>query len=267
MPGRFDIYSRIISRREVGPDTFLFRLNAPEIAENAVPGQFVMVRTLPEEGHDPLLRRPFSIHRADINEKWIEILFRVVGRGTRLMARQGEGSCLQVLGPLGRGFSLPGGKIPILVGGGLGMAPLLFLADVLDEKRAVVVLGAVTRSQLLRLQAFAATGLEVLVATEDGSLGNRGLVTEVLDRLLARLESDVRKNVVVFSCGPMPMMRAVASLCHNYGVACQVSLETVMACGLGLCLGCAVRSREHGYLHVCRNGPVFPANHVDWDRN
>ncbi len=266
MPGRFDISSRIVSQKEIAPDTFLLRLYAPEIAENAVPGQFVMVRPGLEEERDPLLRRPFSVHRADPDAQQIEILYRVVGRGTRMIARKQAGSHLQVLGPLGRGFSLPKGKIPILVGGGLGTAPLLFLADVLEEKRAVVVLGAVTRSQLLRLQDFSSTGLEVLVATEDGSLGNRGLVTEVLDRLLGRLEKDARKNVVVFSCGPMPMMRAVAGLCGNYSVECQVSLETAMACGLGLCLGCAVCSDTGAFLHVCRQGPVFPAGQVDWSK-
>ncbi len=247
-------------------ETFLFRLHAPDIAENALPGQFVMVRSGPEEEHDPLLRRPFSIHKAHHSEKWIEILFRVAGRGTRLMARQRVGAFLQVLGPLGTGFRLRTGKIPILVGGGLGAAPLLFLAENLDEKKAVVVLGAVTRGQLLRLEAFAGTGLEVLVATEDGSLGNRGLVTEVLDRLLLGLDPEVRRDVAVFACGPMPMMRAVAGLCGNYGVECQVSLETVMACGLGLCLGCAVHADNGGYLHVCRQGPVFSAGRVDWSR-
>ena len=264
MAGRFDIYSKVSSQKEVGPDTFLIRLHAPEIAASARPGQFVMIKSCGEEEHDPLLRRPFSVHGVDAEDETIEILYRVTGRGTRLMAAREEGSFFKILGPLGRGFGIRKGKIPILVGGGLGIAPLLFLADSLREEKGIVVLGAITRSQLFRLDAFAGTGLEILVATEDGSFGNRGLVTEVLDRLLRRLEGDTRENIIVFSCGPMPMLRAVAGLCRGYGVECQVSLEAFMACGLGLCLGCAVKAEAGGYLHVCREGPVFSSTQIDW---
>lgn len=264
MPARFDMYSRISWQKEVGPDTFLLRLHVPEIAGSAKPGQFVMIKSCGEEEHDPLLRRPFSIHRVDAEDEAIEILYRVTGRGTRLMAVQEEGSFLKVLGPLGMGFGIRERKIPILVGGGLGIAPLLFLADFLREEKGIVVLGAITRGQLFRLGAFAGTGLDVIIATEDGSFGNRGLVTEVLDRLLRRLEGDARKNITVFSCGPMPMLSAVARLCGGYDVECQVSLEAFMACGLGLCLGCAVKARAGGYLHVCKEGPVFSSRQIDW---
>ncbi len=266
MAGRFDMTAKVVSIREVAPETFLLTLHAPEIAEYAVPGQFVMIRPRQEAGFDPLLRRPFSIHRVHAQQEHIEILFRVVGRGTRLLAKVCRGSVLCVLGPLGKGFEVRPAKIPVLVGGGLGVAPLLFLADRLKGGKGVIILGALTKGFLLRLDAFSLTGLDVLVATEDGSFGNKGLVTEVLNRLLGRLEAESRRQIIVFSCGPIPMLRAVAGLSKSYQVECQVSLEAYMACGIGLCMGCAIRAGRQGYLHVCKDGPVFPANLIDWDQ-
>ncbi len=266
MATRTDVSARVDSCMKVGPDTFLMRLYAPEIAENAHPGQFVMVRPGHEGEFDPLLRRPFSIHRCFASKGMIELLFRVVGRGTKLMAATQGGCLLQVLGPLGTGFALRRAKIPILVGGGLGVAPLLFLADTLRKGRGVVVVGAVSKGLLLRLDAFAETGLEVLVATEDGSFGNKGLVTEILDRLLSKVEAGSLRDIIVLSCGPMPMLKVVAGICKGYGVECQVSLETSMACGIGLCLGCAIKASSEGYVHVCKDGPVFSASRIDWSQ-
>jgi len=265
MAGRYDIYSRVVSQREVAPGTFLLRLHAAEICDSAMPGQFVMLRPTGDLEHDPLLRRPFSIHRIGREDQTLEILYRVTGRGTRLMSQAEKGTSFHLLGPLGRGFHLREGKIPVLVGGGMGAAPLLFLADSLKDGKAVIILGAITRRQLPRLDAFASTGLELVLSTEDGSLGNRGLVTEVLERLIGRLDPDSRRNLLVCACGPMPMMKAVSGLCDIHQVECQVSLEVSMACGLGLCLGCAVKGKGGRYLHVCKEGPVFSAGRVDWE--
>ena len=267
MAGRFDRIYQITSNRQIAPETHLMRLAAPELARHAVPGQFAMIRAGEDESLDPLLRRPLSIHQADSSGGTVDFLYRVVGRGTRLLSEKAPGDHVAVLGPLGRGFSVRHEAIPVLVGGGLGVAPLLFLAKSLQGRLGVICLGAITKSQLLRLSAFTDTGLEILAATEDGSFGTRGLVTEALDRMLAGLEAEDRQRIQILACGPVPMLRAVVRLAGHYRCPCQVSLEAFMACGSGLCLGCAVPDASgQGYLHVCREGPVFDASRIDWER-
>ncbi len=261
---RFDIDARIEENIEIRPDIFLMRAYCPDIIKEARPGQFCMLKSGLIDSFDPLLRRPLSIHKTDRETGQLEFLYRIVGRGTKALSMQVKGQRVHILGPLGTGFKIREHEIPIMVGGGLGVAPLLFLAQELAGRKGVLILGAVTKSQLLRLEPFKKTGLEILISTEDGSFGNRGLVTEVLDRLLVSLESDAKANVTVVACGPMPMLRAVYHLCEAHKVGCQVSLETIMACGSGLCLGCAVKAKN-GYLHVCKDGPCFDAYMLSWD--
>jgi dihydroorotate dehydrogenase electron transfer subunit len=267
MPRRFDHTYEIVSNRQVAPETFLLQVAAPEFAGQAIPGQFAMLRAAGDAVFDPLLRRPLSIHRVNREQTRADFLYRVVGKGTMLLSKRRPGHHLRILGPLGRGFHVQEGAIPVLVGGGLGVAPLLFLADMLRGQRGIICLGAITRGQILRLDAFTRTGLELLIATEDGSLGTRGLVTEVLDRMLAGLDRQDRKRIQILACGPVPMLKAVVRLSTHYDCPCQVSLEAFMACGSGLCLGCAVpASSGDGYLHVCKEGPVFDASRIDWER-
>jgi len=261
---KYDIEAKIEQNIGLRPDIFLMSVFCPEIVKEAQPGQFCMVKSSLIEGFDPLLRRPLSIHSIEKDLGLVEFLYRVVGKGTRALSMQAKGQQVHVFGPLGTGFKVRKHEIPIMVGGGLGVAPLLFLAQELADRKGVLILGAVTKTQLLRLESFKETGLEILVATEDGSFGNRGLVTEVLDRLLASLDSDAKSDVAVLACGPMPMLRAVYHLCEEHNVRCQVSLETVMACGSGLCLGCAIRAKS-GYVHVCKDGPCFDAQGLLWD--
>jgi len=258
-----DLNSTILSNSRIAPETYLLRVSAPPIAEGSLPGQFAMLKVCAETSCDPLLRRPLSIHRLDRDSGSAEFLYRVVGRGTRMLGEMKRGDTIRILGPLGRGFTLKKGCIPVLVGGGLGMAPLLFLAESLMGRRGIIILGAVTKRHLLRLNAFAATDLELLVCTEDGSLGNRGVVTESLDRLLSELDMEARRQICVAACGPLSMLKAVVNLCKDYHVECQVSMETVMACGCGLCLGCALKAVD-GFVHVCKEGPVFHAARLDW---
>ena len=255
----FQEKSTIITREQLTVDVVRLTLHCPRIAAAAKPGQFVMVRagaTL-----DPLLRRPFSIHKVSAGGS-LAILFKVIGKGTRLLATAAPGDELEVLGPLGRGFVPDPAGPHCLIGGGMGIAPLYFLAQHLlaaggSHANPPVLLGAQTQAELLLLaQEFSELGYPVLTATDDGSLGHQGFVTDLLDRLL----TEVRQ---VYVCGPMPMMRTVAAKCQNAGVACQVSLETHMACGLGACLGCAFPV-SGGYRHVCKDGPVFPAAEVLW---
>ena len=251
------------------------RVDGPEMAQNARPGQFAMLKIGAEENYDPLLRRPLSIHRTSKEKGTVDFLYKVTGRGTKLLAKKKAGERIKILGPLGRGFRIMDDTVPVLVGGGLGVAPLLFLAEEISGRKGVICLGAVTRNQLLEIDKFRETGMEILVATEDGSLGLHGFVTEVLDRMFAGLDHASRQRIQVLSCGPTPMLKAVKRVCDHYGANCQVSLEAFMACGSGLCLGCAVPaaprpSRKGGegtdFLHVCKEGPVFQADQIDWER-
>lgn len=247
-------------------DVVRLTFHAPEITALALPGQFVMIQIAP--GKDPLLRRPFSIHQATIDGS-LQILFKVVGRGTELLAQVKEGEQLSLLGPLGKGFVLADPGKACLVGGGMGIAPMLFLASRFQQQLAHlddvpkvmprIILGARNREELEPLVAdFQNLGLEVLPATDDGSFGHHGLVTDVLKEL------SLAPDFTVYSCGPRPMMAAIHHLCLKEKISCQVSVETVMACGMGACLGCAVPLKAGGYAHACSDGPVFESGELLW---
>ena len=260
------ILAELINTEAITSTIFRHTYYAPEIASSALPGQFIMVHV--GAGYDPLLRRPFSIHR--VKEEYIQILFKVVGKGTLILSEKKAGEKADLIGPLGKGFKLVSGR-KILVGGGLGIAPLLFLASIMQKQKETqgevrVMLGACDRVEIEPFcQEFANTGAQVIIATDNGSLGHCGFVTELL---LQDIEKDYPKKTQVYSCGPYPMMAKVASICKEAHLNCQVSLETMMACGLAACLGCAVPSAEKGnkYLHVCKDGPVFEAGKVIWNK-
>ena len=220
----------------------------------ARPGQFVMVKC--SATHDPLLPRPFSLEESD--GKTFSLLFQVRGRGTALLARKKPGDVLHVLGPLGRGFPLPQGKA-LLVAGGIGVAPLRFLVRVLKEKGKDLVFfyGARSAADLILLDELKSLGVDTICATEDGSLGARGLITEPLREFL-----EGEKTGEIFACGPLPMLYAVSDLARKFGLKAYLSLEARMACGLGMCLGCAFPRKDGSYLHVCTEGPVVSAEEV-----
>ncbi len=236
-------------------------LRSPEISSAAKAGQFVMVKVGDEQSSDPLLRRPFSIHC--IENESISLLFKVVGRGTEMLANVGIAEMVDLVGPLGNGFTVPKHSIHYLVGGGMGIAPMLFLAKQIkstdDTAQVVALIGSRNKQELVAVEEFEAVtgGVDVRIATDDGSFGHHGLVTELLENVVAG---------TVYCCGPWPMMKAVAQICRNKKIACQVSLETMMGCGVGACLGCAVQSAHHlaegNYLHVCKDGPVYEAERV-----
>ncbi|MFC1843474.1 dihydroorotate dehydrogenase electron transfer subunit [Thermodesulfobacteriota bacterium] len=253
--------AEIVSREQVAEDIFRFTVKSPDIASTSWPGQFVMVKT--GEGLDPLLRRPFSIHQV-LSGGLVRILFKVIGKGTRALAVMEKGSKLDLLGPVGRGFVIADNCQHILVGGGIGIAPLLFLAGHIlakkDSSPVRVLLGARTKDEIFTLKGdFENMGLEVDAITEDGTLGKQGLVTDLM------MDLQQEKPVMIYGCGPYPMLRAVAGTCRKNNWKCQVSLETMMACGLAACLGCAVlRADMKGYVHACKDGPVFDADDVAW---
>ena len=243
----------------MAPDVYRLTLQAPRIAAQARPGQFVMVRV--SDGLDPLLRRPFSIHRsfADGN---ISLLFKVIGKGTDMLARRCIGDQLDLVGPLGNGFDFPGEGPVCLIGGGMGIAPLLFLAEQLhmtgrETRDDHVLLGARNKDELALLaDEFSSLGYTVQLATDDGSIGHKGFIPDLLDFILPEM-------ILVYTCGPHLMMKNVVRQCLQAEVNCQVSLETHMACGVGACLGCTVNGKR-GLIHVCKQGPVFKAEHLEW---
>jgi len=255
-------YAKVVSQEPVGAGVFLLRLEAPAVAAATSPGTFVMLRV--SGGPEPLLARPFSVHGAEGDH--LLILYQVVGRGTEMLSRVEPGRELACWGPLGNGFNLDCQR-PLLVAGGMGVAPLWFAARAMAERGAEVsvlfgLAGAGGYSELLAvLQDQAEAGkISLSFTTEDGSLGEKGLVTHLMPQALERADR-------VLACGPPAMLKAVASLAAEAEVACQVSLEAPMACGVGACLGCVVPAVPGGgYLRVCQEGPVLGAARVDWER-
>ncbi len=249
------------SNEPVGGGCFRMTLRTPPEFGTARPGQFVTIRSV--GGAGPLLRRPFSIHgvlREGGRVTGIELLYKVVGDVTGRLSEMGPGRAIDLLGPLGNDFAVPGTARRIwMVAGGIGVAPLVFLARFLsaggvDMRSGAVFIGGRTAADLLCRSRFADLGMAVHPVTEDGSAGEPGLVTEPLAREMEKTPPDL-----LCACGPMPMLRAVAGLADVHGIPCRVSMETIMACGLGACLGCAVETVGDGtaYRHVCRDGPVF----------
>ena len=243
----------VASQRRIAADVFLLRFHSPAIARTAQPGQFLHLR-LP--GGAPLLRRPFSIH--DVTGDSVSLLYRVAGGGSRLLSGIPRGRMIDVIGPLGRPFAIDTGqRHQIVVAGGIGIAPLQFLLRRLRAARAAPTLfyGCQTKKQFLPH-----LNVKQVATTDDGSCGGKGLVTAALQREIARFP-----GAALYACGPWPMLRAVAGIAARHSLPCQVSLEAHMACGVGACQGCAVRTVD-GYRTVCHDGPVFGSAEIDWSQ-
>ena len=295
----FWLNAKIVSNKRMKDNHFLCSLAAPAISKEARPGQFVNIKAGDTTG--PLLRRPLSIHRV-IGPR-VEILYEVLGQGTQMLSRQKPGEFLDIIGPLGNGFDYTSPRhhvttSPVLVAGGIGVAPLLFLAErlacsvereahrkarasKLSAKRypcltgrqalnAVVLIGAKTKNHILCEAEFRKLGCEVKVATDDGSKGFRGYVSDLLKHVLSTI--DYRLSTI-YACGPKPMLKEIARLSIAHAIPAQISLEEHMSCGFGACLGCVVKVRqaaikgksEFEYVRVCKEGPVFNAQHVVWE--
>ncbi|MCS7081505.1 MAG: dihydroorotate dehydrogenase electron transfer subunit [Bacteroidetes bacterium] len=253
-----DVSARLLENERIGPRLCLLRLEAPEIAARALPGQFVAVRAA--EGFFPLLRRPMSI--CAVEDSSLLLLVKVVGVGTRLLYEAEPGAHLHLLGPLGRPFEVEGDfEVAVLFGGGVGVAPLVFLERELRRRgrRVCTLLGARTASELVLRHLK-----DPFVATEDGSAGLRGTV---LDLWRIRLQGHIRGRMKWFSCGPLAMLRALAWESQAGGWEHEVALETPMGCGFGVCQGCVVplRGPRPRYGLACMEGPVFKAQEVNWD--
>ena len=254
--------AKIVMNRQVASETYLMVLECPEIVAEAKPGQFVMIRVQP--GLDPLLRRPFSVCGTRGHDLFL-ILYRVVGKGTGILSTVREGKELSTLGPLGSGFEIRGsGSGSVLVAGGIGIAPLIFLAQAMENEEVVFMTGYRSVTEMIPMDRFGLRSSMLSVSTDDGTLGHHGPVTELLDQHLAAVTNG---RFTVFACGPLSMLRRVAALTLEQNIPCQVSMEANMACGIGACRGCAVKASPQAnrtYYHVCQDGPVFPVQALNW---
>ncbi len=255
----------VIEQHQWCKDIFQITLSAPKIVQSANPGQFVHLR-VGDNSMDTLLRRPFSIHRINMNEGHLELLYRVVGKGTRWLSSQVPVRPLNLMGPLGTGFSIfPHIKHAIIIAGGMGIAPVFFLIDRLIERDITIELiwGARSCEELIKQEFIKHPLVHVQFATEDGSAGHTGFVTSLIESTLQRLNPG--EDTAGFTCGPEPMLKAVQQLICDTDFSWQVSLEEHMACGVGVCMGCAVRNKNNEYKMVCKHGPVMELKEINFE--
>jgi dihydroorotate dehydrogenase electron transfer subunit len=273
------VRAQIAFNRSVSTPYRHLGIATPGFSDHFAPGQFVMVR--PPLATDPLLPRAFSIYRIsqDCGDvPIVEILYKILGKGTQCLSRMEPGREVEILGPLGNSFTVaPDLKTAVLVAGGIGVPPISALAaQIRNSKFAIrnleVFLGGRTADDILCLKDFEGHGVRAHITTEDGSLGTRGLVTDLLEPFLSASHepraTSHELSSAIFTCGPPGMLSAVARLAEACGVSCQTSVEANMACGFGACMGCAIEGRPHGagpvYKLVCKDGPVFDSRELVW---
>jgi dihydroorotate dehydrogenase electron transfer subunit len=273
-----DKKAKVKNIRNLGARNYLLTLNTPEQARLVRPGQFIMLKCVEDVNENPLLRRPFTIfdiHRQARSGKpvGLDLLVKDVGIGTHKLVQVRPGQMFDCLGPQGRGFQISQEmrnrvEFACLVAGGVGIAPLYLLTQHLLtlHVKPVLFYGGASIDDLVLREYFERLGMEIVYATEDGSYGERGLVTRPVSQFL---KTHARRNMRVYACGPWGMMKAVHALSVQHNLQCEVSLEARMGCSLGACLGCVVRSQDHHgeeqYIRVCQDGPVMNSRLIDWD--
>jgi dihydroorotate dehydrogenase electron transfer subunit len=273
-----DKKAKVKDIRDLGARNYLLTLSTPEQARLVRPGQFIMLKCVESVVENPLLRRPFTIfsiqrHARSGKPSGLELLVKDVGMGTHKLVQLRPGQALDCLGPQGRGFQVSAEmrnrtELACLVAGGVGIAPLFLLAQNLltHHVKPVLFYGGATGADLVLREYFERLGIDTVYTTEDGSLGERGLVTEPVAQFL---KNRPRRDIRVYACGPWGMMKAVHALAASHNLQCEVSLEARMGCSLGACLGCVVRSRDsqgqQQYLRICQDGPVMNSRLIDWD--
>jgi dihydroorotate dehydrogenase electron transfer subunit len=266
-----NIKIKVLFKEEVAPNIFLIKLSAPSITPEALPGQFIHIKC--DKDNYQVMRRPISIHKIDKKRGEIYILFQVVGESTKLLAQRVVGDDLDILGPIGNGFKiLTESKKMIVVGGGIGVAPLLALVEecLIQGKEVRVFIGALKKELIIGEESFKRLGAKVDAATDDGSYKYKGFVTDLLEEAIQ--EGWLPDQI--FSCGPRPMLKKIANISSSAHIGCQVSLEERMACGIGACLGCVCKIKnedkkqdkvKYEYKRVCIDGPIFEGSKVVWD--
>jgi len=259
------LLTSVLFKEKFQEKVFKLTLSSPLISKTSKPGNFVHIKV--SSNDHPLLRRAFSIHSIERNKKSFDILFKVVGKGTDILSKKSPGNTLDILGPIGNSFSLPKKRKEImLVAGGMGIAPLWFLFAHLTKRfhpnKLTFFLGAKDKDELLYAEKVKSVGARFIMTTDDGSVGRKGLVTEVFLKEIKKRNYD-HKKLAVYSCGPRMMLKRMSEIAKRLDLFCQISLETHMACGVGACWGCVVKQKGGIYKRVCVDGPVFDAREVN----
>jgi dihydroorotate dehydrogenase electron transfer subunit len=241
-------------------------LHPLETIKKPKPGTFFMLSV--DNGLDPLLKRPLSVHRRVGSD--FQLLYRVVGKGTSLLSEKKQGNTLEVIGPLGKGFPIKKNQGDIiLVAGGLGIAPIFALAETAAStlkgrnRKPLLFYGARTKQEALCLDSLNSIGIDPIISTDDGTLGEKGNIVAVLKNYLSRAPLPATSHLL-YACGPEPMLKSLSKFAKDNKLKGYVALEQNMACGIGTCLGCVVNTNK-GYKRVCKEGPVFPIEEIVWD--
>ncbi len=258
------VNGKIISKKRITDEHFQITIDCPHIANNIIPGQFIQIR-LNKDLTDPLLCRPFAVYKR--NGDFIDVLFKIVGKGTNLLSQKNVGDDLDLTGPLGNGFPLEEDfDIALLVAGGMGVAGLFLLAEHFRHKNVVMLIGACSQDKIIGIDDLNEIGVNTKIATDDGSCGYEGMVTDLLKDLVYD-RNDLTK-IRIFSCGPIAMLKEVTQIAKRKNIPAYVSLEEKMACGVGACMGCACEvissDKRTKYKMVCTDGPVFNAQEILW---
>jgi dihydroorotate dehydrogenase electron transfer subunit len=244
-----DVY-KVISNEKLCGKFYRLCIDAKPIVDKSRPGQFIHIRI--NNSLEPFFRRPFSIYRS---KRFLEILYEVVGSGTEALAAKNKGDRLDVLGPLGMPFGMPpkGVKQVVMIAGGVGVAPFLFLSDLLKKKdyELILLYGGRTKGHVFNMDEFKKNGCRVFKTTDDGSVGVKGRVSKLFSKI-----DPVAESTFIYTCGPRPMMASVQDFARKHKLGAQGSCEEVMACALGACLGCSIKTTQ-GFKTVCGDGPVF----------
>ncbi len=262
---KVNIKAKIVEIEQLKQDIYKFSVQAKEIVENAKPGQFIEIRVI--DNIEPLLRRPISIYNIDKEKGILEFIFQVKGKGTEILAKRKIGEELDIIGPIGYGtFEIKDYKNVAIIGGGIGTFPLYELAKELKQNtssKVTTYLGFRSKNYVVLEKEFKSVSDKLVITTDDGTYGIEGFA-------INELKKDIEEGKIdkIFACGPLPMLKAVQTLSIEKNIPCQISLEEKMACGLGVCLGCAVKTAKSPsdapqYWHVCKAGPVFNATDVE----
>ena len=258
------VFAKLIKKQEIIKDIYKFSVKAPEIVETAKPGNFIEIRVT--EGIDPFLRRPISIYNLDKENGILEFIFQVKGKGTEILSKKEEGKDINIIGPLGNGtFKFEKYKNIAVIGGGIGIFPLYELSKEAKQNDVKVncYLGFRNKDFVMLEKEFEEVTDNLTITTDDGTYKEKGFA---IDYLIKDMENE--KYECIYACGPLPMLKAVQKYANENNIDCQISLEEKMACGLGVCLGCAVKTAKSPkdapeYWHVCKGGPVFQAKDVE----
>lgn len=258
------VFAKLIKKEKILDGLYKFSVDAKEIVEMAKPGNFIEIKV--NENLDPFLRRPISIYNLDKENGILEFIFQVKGKGTELLAKKEEGALIDIIGPLGSGtFKFEGNKNIAIIGGGIGIFPLYELAKQAKNLGIYIhtYLGFRNKELVTLEKEFEAVSSNLTITTDDGSFKEKGFAINFLSDDLSKENFDC-----IYACGPLPMLKAVKKLAEEKSIPCQISLEERMGCGLGVCLGCAVKTsasskEKPDYVHVCKAGPVFDSKTVE----